>query len=629
MKLIKTYISLFVLTCMAMLLQAQENVGYDVSPIPTEPGLKDVILTDIYENGGLFITQKTKDYISNWNLDLGDKNELFRIKSSEIDFSNGQLTPENLHPEDYLNISSACLIEPEQTLIFCSTTSGKSSIYEKNSGEFSKPILVAKGQTQYFHPFISEDGSQIFFSSNFGNEPENFDLFFINRLETGWSEPVRLGSEVNTYENQVFPTWYDDTLFYSSTIDGKLDLFCTAKADQYKTAKKLGGVFNSESDDFLLHKKNSLVYYITSNRKNNKDQPFILKKKMQAVGEKMLVTGYLACSGNRISNIPISLVSILGITIDQDITDSEGNFIFRADKVIKRYKLKLEKNDPQIKDCAVLYLTDKNGNVIQKIVVNDEGEFIFEILDPDDVKGLGLKSVEDESLLQIELNGQIYENTPGDVGKGEPIHILSDEGEVIALAYTSPEGKFKFSDLSPESQYKLQFDEDSKQLKLNIIKNGEVIPVPIKNNKAVYERINEENAIELIDDRGENITVEKDEFFNLQNIFYENNSSQLSEIARFQLDRFAKFILNNEGISIELISHTDSKGESAYNLELSERRSKSALNYLKTKGIKTDRLTAYGMGEKQLLNKCKDGVDCSDSEHAINRRTEIRIIVRN
>ena len=79
---------------------------------------------------------------------------------------------------------------------------------------------------------------------------------------------------------------------------------------------------------------------------------------------------------------------------------------------------------------------------------------------------------------------------------------------------------------------------------------------------------------------------------------------------------------------IEIGAHTDASGPSGYNLELSERRAKAVKRYLEKKGISASRLVAKGYGETQLLNKCKDGVRCSKDEHAINRRTEFKVIAQ-
>lgn len=79
-------------------------------------------------------------------------------------------------------------------------------------------------------------------------------------------------------------------------------------------------------------------------------------------------------------------------------------------------------------------------------------------------------------------------------------------------------------------------------------------------------------------------------------------------------------------LKIELSSHTDSRGDDAYNLELSKKRAKSVTDWLTTKGIDPERFVSKGMGESQLVNHCKNGVPCSEEEHRKNRRTEFRIL---
>ena len=84
-------------------------------------------------------------------------------------------------------------------------------------------------------------------------------------------------------------------------------------------------------------------------------------------------------------------------------------------------------------------------------------------------------------------------------------------------------------------------------------------------------------------------------------------------------------VMNNKPITIEIGSHTDSRGTFEYNNLLSEQRSKSVVKYLIAHGIDASRITSKGYGEYILLNKCSDGVDCTKEEHQANRRTEATI----
>ena len=82
----------------------------------------------------------------------------------------------------------------------------------------------------------------------------------------------------------------------------------------------------------------------------------------------------------------------------------------------------------------------------------------------------------------------------------------------------------------------------------------------------------------------------------------------------------------NPSVNIELISHTDARGEKEYNQFLSEKRAASARDYLQLKGIDVKRIKFSGKGEAEIRNHCLDGIQCSDEEHNFNRRTEVIIL---
>ena len=95
------------------------------------------------------------------------------------------------------------------------------------------------------------------------------------------------------------------------------------------------------------------------------------------------------------------------------------------------------------------------------------------------------------------------------------------------------------------------------------------------------------------------------------------------------LNKVVQFMRDNGDAKVELSSHTDSRGRASYNLSLSQRRAKSAADYIIAQGIAASRVIAKGYGETKLLNGCADGVNCSDGEHQINRRTQFKVICPN
>lgn len=110
-------------------------------------------------------------------------------------------------------------------------------------------------------------------------------------------------------------------------------------------------------------------------------------------------------------------------------------------------------------------------------------------------------------------------------------------------------------------------------------------------------------------------------------IYYEAASYELSEAAKIELDKLRLYLMDNPNLVIELGSHTDSRGNHIDNLELSQKRANTAVEYvLKDGTIESSRLKAKGYGFTQVLNHCKFGVECSNEDHAVNRRTELKLL---
>ncbi len=108
------------------------------------------------------------------------------------------------------------------------------------------------------------------------------------------------------------------------------------------------------------------------------------------------------------------------------------------------------------------------------------------------------------------------------------------------------------------------------------------------------------------------------------NITFRKNSADLDASSNVELDKVATMLTKNKDYTVEIISHTDSKGDDADNLELSKKRSSAVKNYLVSKGIAATRMKPIGKGETEPKNKCKNKVNCTDEEHAENIRTELK-----
>lgn len=113
--------------------------------------------------------------------------------------------------------------------------------------------------------------------------------------------------------------------------------------------------------------------------------------------------------------------------------------------------------------------------------------------------------------------------------------------------------------------------------------------------------------------------------FVIDDIYYDFDKWDIRPDARPALDRLAAVMINNPDIVIELSSHTDCRGEIDYNLDLSQKRAQSAVDYLIGQGISSSRLQARGYGEDEPLIDCPCE-SCSEEEHQKNRRTSFKIL---
>jgi peptidoglycan-associated lipoprotein len=112
----------------------------------------------------------------------------------------------------------------------------------------------------------------------------------------------------------------------------------------------------------------------------------------------------------------------------------------------------------------------------------------------------------------------------------------------------------------------------------------------------------------------------------LENIYYDLDKWFIRPDAAVELDRLVNVMEKNPKIQVELSSHTDSRAGDMYNMVLSDKRAKAAVEYIITKGIDAKRLKWKGYGESRLVNKCKNDVPCTEEEHQQNRRTEFKVI---
>ncbi|MCB0380495.1 MAG: OmpA family protein [Flavobacteriales bacterium] len=486
------------------------------------------------------------------------------------------------------------------------------------------------------HPWISADGTKLFFSSDMPGGYGKMDIYVCNREGETWGTPINLGSEVNTTENEVFPYFRKDQLYFASdglSGYGGLDIYSVFATDNWKNPKNLKTPLNSPKDDFGIFFTDDENGYFSSDREGGMGSDDIYKFNYQSIEKQTSMTGVLEYDKLPASNVGITLFDENDQALQSTTTDDNGKFKFNKLRMDESYFLKINEEDDALLQKAKMYLTNSKGEKVQ--LANDigKGKFQFQALPYDKYDELPLLEEVDESLFTISVFGQAYKKLPGDYSDGLEIWVVDENGKIIGKTKTDKNGKFSFDKLSPDEQYLFMLAEDDPSINLIIVdENGKVIDATKRliDGKYRYVRLaNEQNVITLINELDEVIKIGENDNFVISKIFYDYRSSDINPAAAKELDKLVLILEKNKGVGIELSSHTDSKGSDEYNARLSHERAQKARDYIISKGINTNRITAKGMGESQPVapNTNEDGSD-NPTGRAKNRRTDFRIIKR-
>jgi outer membrane protein OmpA-like peptidoglycan-associated protein len=115
--------------------------------------------------------------------------------------------------------------------------------------------------------------------------------------------------------------------------------------------------------------------------------------------------------------------------------------------------------------------------------------------------------------------------------------------------------------------------------------------------------------------------------YNVLPINFADDSAKVSTDSRHVInERLLILLEEHPNIRIQINAHTDSRGGAHSNQVLTEQRARAVADYLMTNGVRSSRIVTRGYGESQLKNRCADGVNCTEYEHAVNRRVEFRVL---
>jgi outer membrane protein OmpA-like peptidoglycan-associated protein len=217
---------------------------------------------------------------------------------------------------------------------------------------------------------------------------------------------------------------------------------------------------------------------------------------------------------------------------------------------------------------------------------------------------------EEESAKQGAVVVEVVDAETGLPVKGAEVAIDDlNDSEIAIKGTTDDKGLYSFNGVAPESANP-NLQVTSHPCGYRYALADSVVDMADGNRKIVLKA----KAYKVGDDLGK--------LFDIKPIYYASAKFDLNEESKRELDKLVVIMQDNPGLSVELGSHTDSRASAAFNQKLSDSRASSAYNYVVGRGVAANRIGYKGYGETRLLNKCADGVVCSDADHAQNRRTE-------
>jgi len=515
---------------------------------------------------------------------------------------------------------------------------------------------------EFAHPSINVDDNVLYFASDRPGGHGGMDLWKVEKSGSSWGEPINLGAGVNTSGHEIFPYIHaDGTLFFSSyghNSMGGLDIFFSKETEgNFNNPVSLGPRFNSTGDDlgFIIDrdKKNG---YFSSNREGGNGQDDIYSFFIDvplgedifqdpdpdgADGEELAATGpYANTNGSELKGFGKNRV-----------------MVFVADRTTGA---ELDGAKIDYVDLEALtnteIITDQNGNIIQLISTENgevvtlstesgtvggfsdaEGAFVLKLGDGNYLVNIAREGYQPKQVIVSMADGRdeymvlldratnctsikgyvVYDS--GEAVPGAAVRITKDDGTSVETVTANENGVFDVC--IPCGQ----------RFAINGSKNGVAATTYITTDPNCNGGSPMSVTVSLPGSAAGGPLagggpINPGTVIRLAKIYYNFNDASIRPDAVDELDALAAILNKYQNIQIELASHTDSRGTTDYNNQLSQRRADKVVAYMVEQGIDPSRLNPVGYGESQLLNQCTDGVTCSETEHQYNRRTEVRVL---
>ncbi len=493
------------------------------------------------------------------------------------------------------------------------------------------------------HPSLNVDGTKLYFTSDMPGGYGGLDLYVSEHTADGWGTPVNLGPEINTEKNEVFPfiTVGGKTLFFTSSGHntlGGLDMFYVNLDKISDGVINLNEPYNSPNDDMgMIMNEDGTKGFFTSDRPGGHG-----KADIYSFTAENGIEGVEKPPSNRVQIVvidgrtkqPIPKAAIRILQPSDDGFISAQNDFYDVDlqptpespnslslRLVRKDADELGSPDNYTNGAGVAYadfVMYRSYLILASYDGYQTSERLYSV-EPDKSGAVSLALFEEA--LCHRTAGIVSTDKFGTRIPNATLIFTHKESNQQVTAHTDINGEYDLC-LPLEGEYLLQVKHDgfrTQNLNMTAARNKSVNNTirlqPVDLTAADAEKAEALLARPLQD--GYLITMDK--------IRFEPGKATLNQSAVRHLDAIVELMLRYPEMEIDLTVHTDSRGDAKANQEISEERAKNARAYMAFKGIDAKRINATGKGESQIRNRCLDGVDCTESEHEINNRIEVRV----
>jgi len=223
------------------------------------------------------------------------------------------------------------------------------------------------------------------------------------------------------------------------------------------------------------------------------------------------------------------------------------------------------------------------------------------------------------------IRGTVKDRDTKDVLADAAIKVIDENGKTIRSSITRTDGQFEF-EVSKGQQYIINvnkefYSESERTLATSDLRPNDEVFAEIFLDQKIDETSNEPAPKSMEEEDGVPLQVVEIDYIN-----YGLDQTEIKPEAAVILDKLIALMKEFPDLEIRVESHTDSRGSDEYNMLLSKKRAKASFDYLSSKGVDPNRILYHGYGETKLLNKCANGVVCTEEQHEVNRRSIVKVV---